>query len=387
MFCRLQRQQISAYLDGELKPSAAKRLEEHLARCSACAAVLRQYQQLHIGLAAAPRPESQPESWGRLQTEAARRALLPTPASPEQVAGKGPRQPWWQPLQRRVLVPGGALVAVFLGLLLGQYLRSQPILTWQEASLPGAATEASRVPRGEQRDTKGGPEFQRKTDQQILTAHQGISSQLSGGNVAPFNRVRGEGRKPVVRVLKAPRGLAPEPSPPPPQDTASWAALPASLPAREGSGKNRNRPDLSSPAASPARTAREAVIAPQPLSPPAPAEPADPLSGSGLAALPLTALFTFTPSTFLSAAGVDYHMVADSPSGRFERRLISDATRGILIETEEEERTTDGLEIVSASLTISETQPIPDPETGQLTLVTTHRPTTVMRIAEVGLHP
>jgi|YNPNPStandDraft_1061719.scaffolds.fasta_scaffold45100_1 hypothetical protein len=82
---------------------------------------------------------------------------------------------------------------------------------------------------------------------------------------------------------------------------------------------------------------------------------------------------------------MDYHILADSPAGRAERRSISEASRGVTIETEEEERTTDGLEIASASLTVIETQPVPDPETGQLTLLTIHHPLTVVRVAEAPL--
>jgi hypothetical protein len=120
------------------------------------------------------------------------------------------------------------------------------------------------------------------------------------------------------------------------------------------------------------------------------APPPAPYAGS--TSVPLLGDLPFVGSLFRSrslgseAGEAGYHFISDSSSGHTERRSVSDAARGLTIETEEEERTTDGLEIASASITVTEAQPVPDPETGELTYVITRRPMATVRIAEVPAH-
>ena len=46
MWCRNVRSQLSAYADGELTPTAARRVEEHLAGCEGCAREHAELQRL-----------------------------------------------------------------------------------------------------------------------------------------------------------------------------------------------------------------------------------------------------------------------------------------------------------------------------------------------------
>lgn len=190
------------------------------------------------------------------------------------------------------------------------------------------------------------------------------------GRLGPFRA----GSK--VRTVKAVASLkrSPEAVPSSPTGPVPLAVAPT----REGPGEDRIEAELAPAVALdlPGHDLSDAVAL---TWRPAPSLAAESLTSSRL--IPLAA----QASSTLGTSGMDYHILVDSPIGRTERWSISDASRGVTIETEQEERTTDGLEIASTSLTVTETQAIPDPETGQLTLLTIHRPTTIVRIAEAPL--
>lgn len=381
MVCRTCRQNLSAFLDGELTPQEAEHLEEHLSRCPACAEVLGQYRQLHLGLAAVPAPEVQPEAWARLRAEAAQRTAQPL----------RPRETW-RPLRPRILIPSGALALLLLALLLVRQVPVHPPLAPEPSPLtamaPGPEVESGpgvEVKAGGKEEGKkagegpagkgGSPGLIQPSERTGLPVErrsergsrlEGLKERL---RMAQQGRLRPSWAGSKVRTVKAVAPLKRSSSP------AGTVPL-AVAPTREGPAEDRIEAELA-PAMAGALPGRDLSEAMALNRRPAPALAAESLTSSRL--IPLAAQTSGT----LGTSGMDYHILVDSRIGRTERWSISDVSRGVTIETEKEERTTDGLEIASASLTVTETQAVPDPETGQLTLLTIRRPTTIVRIAEV----
>jgi len=64
--CAIIRQDLSAYLDGELSPEQRRRLEGHLAVCSACARHLEELRELARGLRRLPRPTAPSHLMGQI---------------------------------------------------------------------------------------------------------------------------------------------------------------------------------------------------------------------------------------------------------------------------------------------------------------------------------
>ncbi len=64
--CRIIRQDLSAYLDGELSPEQRRWLEGHLAVCSACARHLGELRDLARGLRRLPRPAAPSHLMGQI---------------------------------------------------------------------------------------------------------------------------------------------------------------------------------------------------------------------------------------------------------------------------------------------------------------------------------
>lgn len=117
----LQRERLSAYLDGEVSADDRTALESHLPGCAQCQLELAALRQTHALLAALPTP-SLPRSFT-------------LPAEPTRIAGERRAPVWSRPAQ----AIGSIAAMVGLGLLVGTTL---PHLG-DARSVAGAATSAS----------------------------------------------------------------------------------------------------------------------------------------------------------------------------------------------------------------------------------------------------
>ena len=130
-----QREQLSAYLDGELAPDERATLERHLTDCPACQEELRQLRATRALLRALPVP-ALPRSFtlpedGPVPVPLPRRSAA---AQQRRVARRGPRAAQW----------GGALAAALgLALLLGSALAAgHGTISANSASAPNGRSAA-----------------------------------------------------------------------------------------------------------------------------------------------------------------------------------------------------------------------------------------------------
>lgn len=153
-----QREQLSAYIDGELSAAERAELERHIPGCAECQAALGELRQVHDLLAALPMPKA-PRSFALpLDTPPAARPAVAEPppaASPRsgQSGGRRASLTQW----------AGALAATIgLFLLLGGVLTgllgsnntlpqassgaSRPSLTGAQSQTPAATTAGQRTP-------------------------------------------------------------------------------------------------------------------------------------------------------------------------------------------------------------------------------------------------
>jgi hypothetical protein len=144
-----QREQLSAYLDGELEPDEHATLERHLTDCPACQEELRQLRATRALLRAMPVP-ALPRSFtlpeeGPVPVPLPRRAAAP----PRRVARRGPRIAQW----------GGALAAALgLALLLGSALAAgHGTTSLASAPYSGSGAQADQTTSRSPSATSTGP--------------------------------------------------------------------------------------------------------------------------------------------------------------------------------------------------------------------------------------
>jgi hypothetical protein len=141
-----QREQLSAYLDGELAPDDRAALETHLVTCPACQAELDDLRGLRAMLRAMPAPALPrsfmlPDEGAVPQPITARRTAS---LSPARTASRGPRITEW----------AGGLVASFgLALLLGSALAAHGGITASTALAPAGTSYNSQMNNGTPKGT------------------------------------------------------------------------------------------------------------------------------------------------------------------------------------------------------------------------------------------
>lgn len=80
MFCWRSRKQLSAYIDGELRPARARALARHLAECAGCAARERELRRVWDGLGALAEAEvAAGDLWSAIERRLARESRVPAP--------------------------------------------------------------------------------------------------------------------------------------------------------------------------------------------------------------------------------------------------------------------------------------------------------------------
>jgi anti-sigma factor RsiW len=139
MGCHSIGHDLSAYLDGQLRPAAARQMEDHLQRCERCRAELADLRAVKALLVGAPRPQAPPGFWDAvhagLRTRASQHA---TGGYPRQrvrrqlAAGCRGTRCWGYPpvacrLWSRAPVMAAGLAALLLAAILPiQYLQPEP---------------------------------------------------------------------------------------------------------------------------------------------------------------------------------------------------------------------------------------------------------------------
>ena len=122
MRCFKARKWLCAYLDGELDGSRRAALEDHLRRCSSCAAELCRSKEQWAELAdAGPAPSIPSDLWGHVN----------------QALDEAESLPWYRLHRERLLRAACVAVCVALGFAGGA------LLSWRGPSVDGARPEIS----------------------------------------------------------------------------------------------------------------------------------------------------------------------------------------------------------------------------------------------------
>src|SRR4051794_33610444 len=90
MWCLRIRKQLSAYTDGELAPSEARGVEQHLTRCPRCAGEVQELRQLACLTALVPEEEVPAGLHARIMTRLAYAETAPPAAAPRRPIRLGP---------------------------------------------------------------------------------------------------------------------------------------------------------------------------------------------------------------------------------------------------------------------------------------------------------
>jgi anti-sigma factor RsiW len=143
-----QREQLSAYVDGELSAAERAAIERHLPACAECRAELAELRRVRALLGALPAP-TLPRSFA-LPTGSSTNARLPN-ASSRANTGSG-RPPWYRASQWA----GGVAASLGLALLLGNALLGQASPTFRmAASAPQAGSAQSSRTTQDTQQTPG----------------------------------------------------------------------------------------------------------------------------------------------------------------------------------------------------------------------------------------
>ncbi|BBD07111.1 anti-sigma factor family protein [Desulfovibrio ferrophilus] len=108
MNCKKADQHIHAWLDGELAPSEARNLKEHVLECTGCQQRLDELQRLYNDIGALPGPPPTPD------------LIASTLLAARNVSIEKPVGSWWLALP--TLNKGLGITALAAGLLLGVFL-------------------------------------------------------------------------------------------------------------------------------------------------------------------------------------------------------------------------------------------------------------------------
>ena len=115
--------QLSRYLDGDLRHDEAKLLEEHLVRCARCRRLLKSLAETVRVLGSLPRPEAPGLADGIIAElraadapSAPDAALRGSPGSPQRPLGLTPAGSWLQAARLRLTVPIALVVGTILSL-------------------------------------------------------------------------------------------------------------------------------------------------------------------------------------------------------------------------------------------------------------------------------
>jgi anti-sigma factor RsiW len=122
MRCYKARKWLYAYLDGELDGRRRAALEDHLGRCSSCAAELARSKEQWAQLAdVGPAPSIPPDLWGHVN----------------QALDEAERLPWYRRHREQLLRAACVTVSVALGFAGGA------LLSWRGPSVDNARPEIS----------------------------------------------------------------------------------------------------------------------------------------------------------------------------------------------------------------------------------------------------
>ncbi|MBU1002979.1 MAG: zf-HC2 domain-containing protein [Proteobacteria bacterium] len=128
MTCRHTEQQLQAWLDGELSPSLAHALKEHVRGCALCNARLEGLKQLFDAVGDLPGPPAAPELLGS------------TLRAARDLAADRPVSAWWTTLP--TMNKGLSVAALAAGLLLGVVLYTT---TFYDTAIASAATSVDTL--------------------------------------------------------------------------------------------------------------------------------------------------------------------------------------------------------------------------------------------------
>ncbi len=117
MACRSLDGDLSAYLDRQLTPAAAGRVERHLERCDRCQSELDELKALKALLVGAPRPQAPPGFWEAVHATVHEHACRQPPAV----------RPWMARMWGRApILAAGMAMLILAAILPLQYLEQSP---------------------------------------------------------------------------------------------------------------------------------------------------------------------------------------------------------------------------------------------------------------------
>jgi len=404
MSCRKWQAQISAFLDGELKERHADRVRAHLDQCAHCAARRREYEQARAALRALPAPEVRAGAWERLRRE--------LPAPPTVRFPQRPRLLWQPALALASTVAVLLFAAVWVRHLPegGQVGEPGPDTKVDGMEIAKAPTLASPVEgaRGEWSGQAAAPSVELPGGKQEAPVPEATEGQKAGENgrraVAPASSLPAD-RVSVLRPEKRrlpPRPAVPQPAPREELRLAAVPAVPDAVPASAVARQEEPTPAAPVSSAGPDRPGTRAAKVGGETLRPVPTEPrmawveAAPPAGAGGAGTRSVAATTrrmaegeamsLRSEGLAGAAGptptrAAYSRVERDATRAVERLSVHDDERGVYVEAVREDRVTPEATVSHTLVAVAERTPVPDPDTGALTYVTSVPEATAVLIA------